>query len=490
MPVSLTERAASKKEMEMIDTDAKKSNIANNSIPSDKPIFIDSAEEKEIDLGKMAVLLKVTNAFKEAGARIEERRTGTSLAREGTGMHDTLSRIRSIKGRRKHLKFVSAENSGVLERPENVRFLFSEDDMFKKVWTVLILFLVVFTSIVIPIQFGFPDGMADNPGLDYTIDVLFITDLFICFRTAYVNDAGDEVFDTKMIAQNYLKNWFAIDLIACFPGEVIILITQSKDSKSKILLRLLKMPRLLRIGRLFKYLNEFKYAAAWRVIKLVVMLMFVSHWIACLFIMTCRLEYESNQEVWTPFVEHLTSSFGDQYMFALLTAFSVLIGEGIDPETTIEQAFIFCTAVLGAILMAVIIGNISLVLQNSNALAALHQNKMDVINDAMRAMDISPRLQRKTVAYYELLWTRQRALSTKSSFIDELSPCLRKEINLDLNTEVIYRCELFKNLLDRDTNALENIMNEETSDHILVAIVNALEREVGFPCICVCLLCM
>jgi CRP-like cAMP-binding protein len=111
----------------------------------------------------------------------------------------------------------------------------------------------------------------------------------------------------------------------------------------------------------------------------------------------------------------------------------------------------------------------------------MYQSKMDVIGDSMRAMNISPRLQRKTVAYYELLWKRQRALTTNNSFIDELSPPLRKELNMDLNTEVIYRCELFKRLLDRDDESLSGIMSEETSDHILVAIVNALQREVFLP---------
>jgi hypothetical protein len=144
-----------------------------------------------------------------------------------------------------------------------------------------------------------------------------------------------------------------------------------------------------------------------------------------------------------------------------------------------EQAFVFTSSVLGAILMAVIIGNISLVLQNANALGTMYQSKMDIINDSMRAMNISPRLQRKTIAYYDLLWRRQRALSTNASFIDELSPPLRKELNMDLNTEVIYRCELFKRLLDRDDVSLSEIMSEETSDHILVAIVNALQREVS-----------
>jgi hypothetical protein len=316
----------------------------------------------------------------------------------------------------------------------------------------------------------------ESPALDYMIDALFITDVFICFRTAFTNDAGDEVFDLKLIRQNYMKLWFWIDVVACFPAEVFILMTQSEDSRAKIMLRLLKMPRLLRIGRLFKYLNQFSW---WRLTRLVVALLFVSHWVACLFIFICRVELQGGQEVWPAFFDIETNSMGEQYMYSLLTGFLMLIGEGIDPATLTEQAFVFTSSVLGAILMAVIIGNISLVLQNANALGTMYQSKMDVINDSMRAMNISPRLQRKTVAYYELLWKRQRALTTNNSFIDELSPPLRKELNMDLNTEVIYRCELFKRLLDRDDESLSGIMSEETSDHILVAIVNALQREVS-----------
>ena len=467
MPVSSANQnqiplPSSSKEIEMVDK-----------------VAIDSDATSVVTAGQMALKLRAAAAFAAAGQRSEARRTGTSLAREGTGMHATLSRIRSERGRKKHRKFIASEESGILVRPKNARCLFSEDDTFKKIWTVCILLLVVFTSVLIPIQFGFPEGVEDSPPLDYTIDVLFIMDLVICFRTAYINNAGDEVFDTKLIASNYMRNWFSVDIVACFPAEVFVLVTQSKDTKSKILLRLLKMPRLLRIGRIFKYFNESKYAAVWRVSKLIIALMFASHWIACLYNMVCRLEFENNMDgIWEPFIDYSVSPFGDQYMFALLTAFSVLIGEGIDPSTKEEQIFIFCAMLLGAIMMAVIIGNISLVLQNGNALSAIHSNKMDMISDAMRAMDISPRLQAKTLAYYELLWTRQRALSTKSSFIDELSPCLRKEINLDLNTEVIYRCELFKRLLDRD-DTIHEVMSEDTSDHVLVAIVNALDREVS-----------
>ena len=56
----------------------------------------------------MAFKMKAAAAFAAAGLRSEARRTGTSLAREGTGMHATLSRIRSDKGRVKHKKFLQS----------------------------------------------------------------------------------------------------------------------------------------------------------------------------------------------------------------------------------------------------------------------------------------------------------------------------------------------------------------------------------------------
>ena len=63
--------------------------------------------------------------------------------------------------------------------------------------------------------------------------------------------------------------------------------------------------------------------------------------------------------------------------------------------------------------MAVIIGNMSLVLQNQNAMSAMFSSKMDLIGDSMRAMKVSPKLQNKVLAYYDYLWSRHRLISTK-----------------------------------------------------------------------------
>jgi hypothetical protein len=177
----------------------------------------------------------------------------------------------------------------------------------------------------------------------------------------------------------------------------------------------------------------------------------------------------------------------------------MLIGEGVGPETTAESIYVYITLIMGAVVrpvllpslhgvqptddsfflfcdmffyfffnniyentsplnifestkkkkknfqvMSYLIGNISLVLSNANAIAAKHKAKMDEVLDSARAMKINKKLTQKIVAYYDLLWQRHRFLSTTESFIDELSPPLRKEVHLDLNKVIISRCDLFR----------------------------------------------
>ena len=104
---------------------------------------------------------------------------------------------------------------------------------------------------------------------------------------------------------------------------------------------------------------------------------------------------------------------------------------------------------------------------------------MDEVLDSMRAMKITPKLMTKIVSYYDLLWQRQRVLSTKDSFIEELSPPLRKEVHLDLNKQVIAKCLLFRGLLNPEGGSdeeLRNFLTNEEAHQILVSIVDGVSE--------------
>lgn len=84
-------------------------------------------------------------------------------------------------------------------------------------------------------------------------------DVVFNFRITYVNKkTGEEEFDLKKIAFNYLKGRFWVDLLASLPFDVITLfILSSKDNNTVVFeaFGLLKLVRITRLSRIIMYLN-------------------------------------------------------------------------------------------------------------------------------------------------------------------------------------------------------------------------------------------
>ena len=80
------------------------------------------------------------------------------------------------------------------------------------------------------------------------IDVWFIIDVVLNFRTGYV-DHGVMVMDQKKIAKKYLSTYFLIDFVASVPWEYFLEGTNSTDRKSLKLIKYFKIPKLMRISR-------------------------------------------------------------------------------------------------------------------------------------------------------------------------------------------------------------------------------------------------
>lgn len=106
---------------------------------------------------------------------------------------------------------------------------------FKAVWDWLILLLVIYTAILTPYSAAFLlNGDQDISGqnctyscsplnvVDLIVDIMFIIDIIINFRTTYVN-ANDEVVSHPLrIAVHYFKGWFLIDMVAAIPFDLLI----------------------------------------------------------------------------------------------------------------------------------------------------------------------------------------------------------------------------------------------------------------------------
>lgn len=90
------------------------------------------------------------------------------------------------------------------------------------------------------------------------IDISFIVDIFINFRTSYVNkDTGEEIFDLRKISIHYFKGKFIIDIISAIPFEYFALIFVESQSHA-LWLKLIgfaKLTRVAQLGEIITHLN-------------------------------------------------------------------------------------------------------------------------------------------------------------------------------------------------------------------------------------------
>jgi hypothetical protein len=70
----------------------------------------------------------------------------------------------------------------------------------------------------VPYRTSFIDTTSEGLAIwEWTVDALFLVDIFINFISAYENSDKNIEVRLKMIAKTYIQSWFPFDLLAIFP---------------------------------------------------------------------------------------------------------------------------------------------------------------------------------------------------------------------------------------------------------------------------------
>lgn len=54
--------------------------------------------------------------------------------------------------------------------------------------------------------------------------LFFLSDIILNFRTSFVNKSGQVVYEGKLVALNYMRGWFLLDLLAAIPFDFLYVI--------------------------------------------------------------------------------------------------------------------------------------------------------------------------------------------------------------------------------------------------------------------------
>ena len=96
-------------------------------------------------------------------------------------------------------------------------------------WQLFQVFVLTFTAIIVPMRAGFDQIDEESPVFwfvfDLFSDIYFYIDIVINFRTAYIDPSNLKlVYDWKLVAKNYAKGWFLVDLSSTLPVSYILYI--------------------------------------------------------------------------------------------------------------------------------------------------------------------------------------------------------------------------------------------------------------------------
>lgn len=208
----------------------------------------------------------------DLGFDLVARKLDMTQAIESMGSMGEIARQHAAKVAANTIELVNMED---IEREALARrCFFHPNAATHTLWDITMVFLLLYLMIVVPVQVGFELDVVVNSPLfwwDVFVDLYFLVDIFVNFRTAHYDERGFLEIARKRIAMKYIKGWLTIDFITCIPVAYINMLMKDENAdvapstrtiRMLKILRLLKLTKLLRMARIVRMLE--RYREQWR----------------------------------------------------------------------------------------------------------------------------------------------------------------------------------------------------------------------------------
>ncbi|KAL6259853.1 hypothetical protein P5V15_009763 [Pogonomyrmex californicus] len=348
---------------------------------------------------------------------------------------------------------------------------------FKAVWDWIILLLVMYTAIFTPYVAAFVlsdseynsrknKKYSDDPIviIDLIVDVTFIVDIIINFRTTFVNSNDEVVSHPGKIAVHYLRGWFIIDLVAAIPFDLLLVGSDTDElgldkDETTTLIGLLKTARLLRLVRVARKIDRYSEYGAAVLLLLMATFALIAHWMACIWYAIGNAERPTlkSKVGWLDILANDTHQFyfhnntggpsiKSRYITALYFTFSSLTSVGfgnVAPNTDAEKIFTIIVMLIGSLMYASIFGNVSAIIQRLYSGTARYHTQMLRVREFIRFHQIPNPLRQRLEEYFQHAWTYTNGIDM-NSVLKGFPECLQADICLHLNRNLLNNCRAFE----------------------------------------------
>ena len=330
-------------------------------------------------------------------------------------------------------------------------------------WDMLgVLTALLYTAVRVPytIAFDIDEFHPDQFGwflANRFVDVIFVTDMIITFRTA-IQEGEELITNQKKIAKKYLQTWFVIDLISSVPFDVLLFLINGSDNdpdgsgveRSAKLLRVFKIVRILRLVKFQRIFLTLEIAmgvnfSIMSIIKFLFSIAMLAHLMACVF---AGIDYQSSENWITQSVSfHLSDvddSVGNSYIAALYWAISTIssVGYGdIAAHTAGERWFSCLAMILGGVMFTYglthIVHLVSDMNKNESKLFAI----MEHVEEWAEYYDFPSDLLRDIKLYFR--YKADFVFADEQELIQSLTDAMKRKICEFTNGPIIRNVAMF-----------------------------------------------
>lgn len=302
------------------------------------------------------------------------------------------------------------------------------------------------------------------------VDLIFVIDMVLQFFLMYPVKTKHGMtleYRHKRIVVHYLRGWFTVDILSILPFGHLGLILNSDALKGmKIvkvvrLLRLLKLMRILKASRVFRRI-ELNMSVTYHklsLLKFFIILILMSHWLACMWALSLTLvEKSDNIPRWVDSFAELEKnvavktedSVWKKYIASLyFTSYTITsVGYGdIGPQNIVER--IVCTAMIfiAGISWAYVLGQVCGIVGSMNAHEQDFRNAMDDLNHMMQDRGFPPKLRRRLRSFFISAKDQQRHNMQQKLFL-RMSPCMHGEVAMATHRVWLGKVSFLRGLLE------------------------------------------
>ncbi|CAF0880985.1 unnamed protein product [Adineta steineri] len=347
---------------------------------------------------------------------------------------------------------------------------------FRFYWDLIMLVLLITNVIVLPVAIAFFSDEINSARwiiLNVISDAFFLFDIVVNFRTGILaNDFVDEIIlEPRLIAKNYIKTWFIVDLLSSLPVDYLFLFFDSGDHsggytiartgraiKVLRLVKLLSLLRLLRLSRLVRYIHQWEEflsiaSMVMRILNLLALIILLAHWNGCLQFMIPMFQ-NFPTDCWVALNGLQTAPWTEQYTVALFKALShmLCIGYGrYPPQSYVDMWLTMLSMITGAMCYAITIGHVSALVQSFDTSRRLYNEKFKQVEEYMAWRKLPREMRNKISDYYEHRY--QGKIFHEDTILTELSERLRLDV-------INYNCRSLVSSVPFFTNADPNFVSD------------------------------